>query len=1583
MTFQQSGDLGSTSLPDHIIGKSTKIEMPSPQMNITKAQVGLRNFSLVRRIPSSSEGTWGAYGLNLLYDPPNPLIDMIFVHGLRGGSIKTWCKDDDLKCFWPQAWLPREEDLQNVRVHSFGYNADWADMKETTLDLHDFGRALLAEMNTSPSLRRSRETPILLVGHSMGGLVIKKAYILAQQDPGDHFLANRIQCMFFLATPHRGSDSAKLLNNILRASAVFSSRQYITDIFKGSPSLQIINDEFRAYTDKVQLWSFYETLKTKTSAVSSMLIVDRDSAVLGYKGEMAQPLNADHRSICKFDSPTDPNYITIRNSLSKAVENLLDDVFLKRTEETTTQIRNIETFLMISYNAEDDLITAETNKTEGTCEWVINLESFKNWRDSASETSKFFWLTGEPGSGKTVLAAHIARHLQSIGADVCFHFFHHGRKTHQSISGFLRQIAYQMALHHPSVRQSLYAMQKIGVVFDKDDERTIWRKFFMNEIFNLSLQRPQYWIVDGFDECVDASKLFSLIAKFDPAFPIRFCFITRKRPDFDRHFSRFEERLFTHHIDTRRTLEDIGAYIRDNTTMLPVDEEENGTLIDRIVKKSRGIFLWAKLALEELEKVYSDEHVDDVLDEMPEGMVAIYSRILDMMATNTREIKLTKAILTWVVCGVRSLSILELQAALKLDLTTSIRSVERSVEGLCGQLLRIDRTGSVHVIHTTVQDFLLDRGLESPLAIRKDQGHQRLALVCLQYLVSDEMRPPRNQLLVHIQAGTTSIFADYACTLFSEHVIRASAESDEILVLLHRFFRTNVLTWIEFIARHKQDLFYVIRTARNLRQYLERRIKYTFPLDEHYRFIEQWTSDLIRIVAKFTRNLIRFPSTVFYLVAPLCPADSAIYLHFKDTRSAFKLSHSTGHTGWDDCVSYIDYRGIRALSLAAGDNVFVIGQKTGNIKIYETATCQEKAVFTHGEPVQFLKLDNSSQRLLASGSRKINMFNIDGELLWTFAHQDAAVAASFSAIDDTVTVVTRGSSVIHFSTLNGGVLPSESLGKEDSKQLKAATRQAIFHADISPDLRIMAIVYRGRPVQLWSLERDISIGACWFKRDTPGARCMPISQVLFNRNPAVELLAVASQDGELAIFDPWTRQEIVSVSGEAYILACAPDGRTLATGDMRGTIKLWDFDTLQLLYCIKSDDYEVRSLAFSGDGFRLYDIREAKTKVWEPSALVRKSLSDESSISESFVQPATVVDLGRECTEIISITAMGAEQLTLVGKADGSVVLFDTSNATLKKTLYSHPCCLIVTHVSWSTGGYVASTDASSVLQVWATSKGPGNTIEADQKVMEVQISSSIRSIALSPDGSKLLVCETSSDSIYWIPTVDTNAETESAPIMSVVDGFGCASRTWAWLPRPLAGSEIAMVSDSTLYFYQTNDTARGISLRAKAILTFGGNRLLSSAHTLTLTKTSKFLAVDLEKTREVASPKLLVYCLEQISCETERAPGTSLGAFQPLLCLHNKTIRMFIGWHDHALLFLDTDLWICSIDMASVKSSENPSYTRRRHLFIPYELIGGNNDLTPVLASETSIVFPREKSLSIIEDVMSSIFMSDEIVGQ
>lgn len=91
---------------------------------------------------------------------------------------------------------------------------------------------------------------------------------------------DRIRCIFFLATPHRGSDYAAILNNILTITGILSSRDYIKDLTTGSSSAQLINDEFGKYAHDLPIFSFYETLRMNVG-LSSTVIVKPDSAVLG------------------------------------------------------------------------------------------------------------------------------------------------------------------------------------------------------------------------------------------------------------------------------------------------------------------------------------------------------------------------------------------------------------------------------------------------------------------------------------------------------------------------------------------------------------------------------------------------------------------------------------------------------------------------------------------------------------------------------------------------------------------------------------------------------------------------------------------------------------------------------------------------------------------------------------------------------------------------------------------------------------------------------------------------------------------------------------------------------------------------------------------------------------------------------------------------------------------------------------------------------------------------------------------------------------------------------------------------------
>ncbi|KAJ2980189.1 hypothetical protein NUW58_g7014 [Xylaria curta] len=181
-----------------------------PVSRIVTATTALSNRSFLGRSfarrdagdsnKGEQEGPKGPLGLTTLSVPEGQVVaDLIFVHGLNGGSRSTWSRAAD-GTFWPQDWLSCDDAFHDVRIHTFGYSSGLN--HDSVLNVHDFASNLLACIYHSPAITSSTSSPVLFVGHSMGGLVVKKTYILARQLPEYNNLADKIRAIFFLATPH-------------------------------------------------------------------------------------------------------------------------------------------------------------------------------------------------------------------------------------------------------------------------------------------------------------------------------------------------------------------------------------------------------------------------------------------------------------------------------------------------------------------------------------------------------------------------------------------------------------------------------------------------------------------------------------------------------------------------------------------------------------------------------------------------------------------------------------------------------------------------------------------------------------------------------------------------------------------------------------------------------------------------------------------------------------------------------------------------------------------------------------------------------------------------------------------------------------------------------------------------------------------------------------------------------------------------------------------------------------------------------------------------------------------------------------
>jgi hypothetical protein len=321
-----------------------------------------------------------------------------------------------------------------VRIHSFGYNSNWGERAASVLTIHDFGQALLGNIHASPSLNGigvDHGTPLVLVGHSMGGVVIKKALLLAKQDPQYHTLASRFHSMDFLATPHRGADSAQLLSNIIKLSFAHNSKAYVSDLIPNSGAIQIINDEFRHVYQGVQLWSFFET-----QPCSLGMIVEKDSAIIGLTGERIQLLNADHRHVCKFEDPSDNNYRTLRNAFVSTIDSILHTHFSARMDEQRSNIRSLSQYLGVMEKPEADLDGVLEKKSEGSCLWINDQMSFQHWEEGFDDSPRCYWLRGEPATGKSTIAGHVIYYLEHLSRECSYFFFKYVDAAESSVFHF-------------------------------------------------------------------------------------------------------------------------------------------------------------------------------------------------------------------------------------------------------------------------------------------------------------------------------------------------------------------------------------------------------------------------------------------------------------------------------------------------------------------------------------------------------------------------------------------------------------------------------------------------------------------------------------------------------------------------------------------------------------------------------------------------------------------------------------------------------------------------------------------------------------------------------------------------------------------------------------------------------------------------------------------------------------------------------------------------------------------------------------------------------------------------------------------
>ncbi|TVY91981.1 Vegetative incompatibility protein HET-E-1 [Lachnellula willkommii] len=1209
------------------------------------------------------------------------------------------------------------------------------------------------------------------------------------------------------------------------------------------------------------------------------------------------PINANHRLICKFDSIADPNYQILRNSLE------------------TTMIKISKTGVLDKFDG--DLATVQETRLSGTCEWFSTKHTFLEWKNFEQKAPTALWISAQPAAGKSILAGYALDHLRNENGNCSIFFFKHGDKSKSRLGACLRSLAFQMACSDFAVRQKLLEMQRDNIKFDRDNERTIWRKLFLSGIFKTTFS-SHYWIIDALDECVNPLALFDLILdNFEPSLPLRVLVTSRITGDIEEGFESLSpSRYQLQQISTTDTLPDIKLLVQSKAKAFCLQNDDNRTaLVERILQKSNGSFLWTVLVVNELSKCYSQEDINQVFDDVPSDMKPWYQRTLEIMSQNTHGRKLACAILIWATCATRPMSLMELDTALKFDGIETSRGLEQTITALCGQLVTIDRLDRIQMVHETAREFLLDANLKSELAVKPMEAHTRIAMACLAYLTGNELKPPRTG---RCQASITtkrSEFSQYACTTFSYHLANADPRSNDLLSLVDKFFKLNVLSWIEIIAQ-TQDLILFIRVAKHLRSYLGACSTERSPLSREVSLIRGWTADLIRITAKFADALVLSPSAIYSLILPFCPTSSAVYKTANNGRRLAIVGLSNSQ--WDDRISCIDFNQGQTSAISTSDQFLAVGLTNGTITLYHAASYQEYRSLNHGEAVKFLQFKEKSDLMASCGIKNVKIWDIRrGEIVHSFQAPQRLICLAFD--QNFLMAASHQNSLATWDLDNDGARKPDRLWNDSLEQTTTKLRRPPCAILISVSHQMMAVAYSGKPILLWDLAGNMFYGNCGRKLSNGETSTDAISALVFNPNVNVGLLAVSYLDGQLAVLDPFNDQEQCSFRADCHALTARSDGHLLAGGAGSGII--------------------------------------------QPTVLLRDILDDDSSEDSS----TSVVEAISSDSKV-RISAMVLHQnleVAFCGKEDGSVSVYSVRSGFQMGILYRHKS-LVRILTWWPSTGVVMSVDTSNTIFAWKLQQDKPSSWKIDTQL------STIIQVLPGEAAGKFILSTRESDHFWSItgdeekvlrhsekPRIRKWAQHPQSPLHIIcIDGAYAKIYKWdEW-------SEVTCVSlDIDVEGLQLKSIFPFIMGRKPQVL-LEMPELNGSANTLELysVDVALFDVAISNSTKQNQNQKNNSTNIREINATLSSPILHSL--LSPRLHSQIDFLADYVSHIIGKLVFLDTHSWVCS---ASLESTLGSSISCSRHFFVPYDWFSGTRDIVCGLARR-DVIFARNDNVAIIK---------------
>lgn len=1233
--------------------------------------------------------------------------------------------------------------------------------------------------------------------------------------------------------------------------------------------------------------------------------------------------------------------------------------------------------LGISENVEDDLDFLADRTMQGSCQWLLQRQAFQDWVGDSPNKSGLLWLTGNPGSGKSILASFVIALLKkrSFAGSCHYHFFLAGHQTKRTLSYLLRSIALQAALSHKAFcSRFLELYENTEIVFSQQKATIIWEKIFEGILFRQPSQDPFFWVFDGLDEAESPTELIRFLSKIRAARRINVLLVSRATKNLSTDIKIYLPTTVHEGISADDIVDDIRDYVRSSIKKILPNDNAQDDIVQDILSKASGSFLWVRLALDRIrDNWYTKDDIKAALTEIPRGMEPLYERMIEIVASQPpKPHEMATRILTWVACSFRPLEIAELEVALRPEFKDFV-NLEYTVEEICGHFVVVNKS-RITLIHQTASQFLLRKTLGLRIEIVETEGHEHIAIVCINFLSDTakwrrvfstiQTRQQSKSSLVVSTVFDDYPFLSYALTFWAYHVSLASVDSDELLESVLTFLEDSCLLWINGVALF-QNLRILTQAAQHLKKFLKRRgysiakrppTSLTLARDGELR---QWANDLIRVVGRFGKNVTESPSSIYRYVIPFCPKDSIISRSFGHVgQSTFSVSGMSSKN-WDDCLARLTMgEDQTATKVFCKDTFFVtLVGIDGTLIVWHSETCEETRRFTHGEYVTYMTSSKISNLVATAGFKTTRVWDVTtGEELYRLPKEryHHCRALAFGAEDDEIFVAYDDCS-IQCLDLATAQESWRFLAKEPGSQDHNCARYMAF----SPDLTQIAIVFRGRPVIVWNIQRSPSTYI-------PPKRCVLTEDNMRSTvegdawnapevalwQPDTDHLLIMYEDTKIVDWNVRDDEQIQHDHMGARGMVLSPDGNLLLTSDVEGTLSIWTVPEYRLTYQLKYEEL-VTDLAFSPDGTRFYDIRGTFCNVWEPDALIRSYDLDQDNVSSNYETITSEPVMSNDDNSRVPITTLvcdSSDKFYCCGKEDGTVVMYDIPEGKRVRKIISHSSSASIIRLAWSVSEkYLASGDDSGrIIAKRLEPPSSGKDKWAVFPLFDRRIDEAVEQLLFNTRDELLLIA---SRTTVYIMNLKSKTELCCTRYPDQMEGV--------WINHPTAPAVLIRIDavQARQYLWKTL-TPKDESIRSS----LQALHLIESPCIVqrTIHVRGHWLVLEILATGRncAGSQNRYIEVLDIHKLQEPRPIETSKRQRVEGLANH---VRRLIGCFQDQVVFIDHQFWLCTWAVEPVYSKH------KRHFFLPKDWLSPTALRLLVLNKQGTLMCPKNGEVAIV----------------